>query len=47
MYIYVEREKERLRRNPKRGREGRGGGGEDIEFPGVLKKYHVKILGVN
>ena len=51
-YIYIYKE-----RIPNRGirgeaREGRGGGGEggafeDMEFPRVLKKYHVEILGFN
>ena len=26
---------------------GWGGGVDDMEFPGVLKKEHMKILGVN
>ena len=26
---------------------GEGGGAEDMEFPVVLKKEHVEILGVN
>ena len=34
------REKEK-KRNPNRGEA------EDMEFPGVLKKYQVEILGVN
>ena len=40
MCVCIERE-----RNPNRGR-GRGGF-EDMEFPGVLEKFHVEILGVN
>ena len=28
-------------------KQGRGGGVDDMEFPGVLKKEHMKILGVN
>ena len=32
----------------KKKQEGTGGGGvDDMEFPGVLKKEHMKILGVN
>ena len=27
--------------------DGGGGGVDDMEFPGVLKKEHMKILGVN
>ena len=42
IYIYVRVYRER---NPNRGR-GRGGF-EDMEFPGVLAKFHVEILGVN
>ena len=39
MYTY-------LYKNPNRGRE-RGSWLEDMEVPGVLKKYHVKILRIN
>ena len=35
MYIYIEREIQ----------TGPGSGFEDMEFPGVLKKYHVEIQG--
>ena len=36
------------RKNPNIGRKvGGGGGGEDIEFPRVLKKEHVEVLRVN
>ena len=39
MCMYIERQTDR-ERNPDRGVE-------DMEFPGVLKKYHVEILGFN
>ena len=34
---------------PEKKNRGWGGGGgvDDMEFPGVLKKEHMKILGVN
>ena len=35
------------RKNPNIGRKVGGGGGEDIEFPRVLKKEHVEVLRVN
>ena len=39
------------RKNPNRGKRGgevgRGVSGQDIEFPEVLKKEHVKIPDVN
>ena len=38
-----ERERERVRNLNRDGERGV----EDMEFPGVLKKYHVEILGVN
>ena len=31
----------------KKNRGWGGGGVDDMEFPGVLKKEHMKILGVN
>ena len=41
VYIYRLREREREREIQT------GGGFEDMEFSGVLKKYHVEILEVN
>ena len=38
LYIYIERDKEI--------QTGIGEGDEDIEFPGVLKKYYVEVVGV-
>ena len=37
-YLHLEKSKHKV---------GEGGRVEDLEFPGVLKKYHVEILRVN
>ena len=48
-YIYIYREREREKEIQRGIGEpgGRGGGVDEMEFPGVLKKYLVEILEVN